>query len=242
VRRQVVERRTARLVADMLTAVTGQGGTGIEAGIDGYLVAGKTGTAQKADYVHGGYAEGLYIASFVGFVPAQDPALVIAVVIDEPIVDHYGGSVAGPVFRRIGEAALRHLGVPADTGGEVLADLERRERQRRRALREAGPQQPAADEPELVLERQPVDGEVIVPDVSGATPRRALAALHRAGLGFQVEGTGLVVAQSPSPGSIVQRGAAVRLVLERPDLRGERRAVPEASLAAVLPDAEGRTQ
>lgn len=242
VRRQVLERRTARLVADMLTAVTGQGGTGTEAAIDGYLVAGKTGTAQKADYVHGGYADGLYIASFVGFVPAQDPALVIAVVIDEPIVDHYGGTVAGPVFRRIGEAALRHLGVPADTGGEVLAELERSERQRRRALREAGVQPPAAEPAqELVLERQPVDGEVIVPDVAGQTPRRALAALHRAGLSFEVEGTGLVVAQSPSPGSIVQRGAAVRLVLERPDPRGDRRAVTGASLAAILPDAEGRT-
>ena len=111
-RRQVVPARVARLVADMLTAVTGPGGTGQPAAIDGFLVAGKTGTAQKADYVAGGYAEDRWLASFVGFVPANDPQIVMAVIVDEPVVAHYGGTVAGPVFRRVGEAALRHLGVP----------------------------------------------------------------------------------------------------------------------------------
>src|SRR5690606_9841955 len=172
VRRRVVRSDTARLVADMLTAVTGPGGTGREAAIDGYLVAGKTGTAQKANEMGTGYADDRWLASFVGFVPAERPRLVIAVVIDEPLIEHYGGAVAGPVFRRVGEAALRHLGVPADTGGEVLAELERAERQRRRALREAGPQATApVREPELIVERQPADGEVIVPDVSGETAR-----------------------------------------------------------------------
>ncbi len=75
VRRQVVPPATARLVADMLTAVTGPGGTGQQAAIEGYLVAGKTGTAQKADYVHGGYADDRWLASFVGFVPADWPRL-----------------------------------------------------------------------------------------------------------------------------------------------------------------------
>ncbi|MDQ3037514.1 MAG: penicillin-binding protein 2, partial [Myxococcota bacterium] len=133
VRRQVVPRGTARLVADMLTGVTGDEGTGLEAAIDGYLVAGKTGTAQKADYRRGGYEEGRYISSFVGFAPADAPRVVIAVVIDEPMIDHYGGVVAGPVFRRVGEATLRHLGVPASGGGEVLAEIERAARLRARA-------------------------------------------------------------------------------------------------------------
>lgn len=244
VRRQVIPARTARLVADMLTAVTGDGGTGTAAAIDGYLVAGKTGTAQKADYVRGGYAEGLYIASFVGFVPARDPRLVIAVVIDEPIVDHYGGSVAGPVFRRIGEAALRHLGVPADTGGEVLAELERMERARRRRAREERPQAatpPHAEAEPVIAERQPAEGEVLVPDVRGLTVRAALLALRRVGLSFSIEGTGLVSAQSPVPGAIAQRGSVVRILLERPERRAHRAAaVPPESLAAVLPAEPGR--
>ena len=130
VRRRVVPERVARLVGDMLTAVTGPGGTAEEAAIDGYLVAGKTGTAQKADYVSGGYAEDRWLASFVGFVPAEDPRLVISVVVDEPVIAHYGGVVAGPVFRRVGEQALRHLGVPASTGGEALADHARTQRRR----------------------------------------------------------------------------------------------------------------
>lgn len=242
-RRQVIPRRTARLVADMLTAVTGADGTGPEAAIDGYLVAGKTGTAQKADHRRGGYTEDLYVASFVGFVPAQDPRLVIAVVIDEPIVNHYGGPVAGPVFRRIGHAALRHLGVPAETGGEALAELEARRRRVRRARERAerqaranGEELTPESEPEpvaeMVVEREPREGEVIVPDVAGRTIRAALLELRRVGLGFHVQGTGLVFAQDPTPGSVVARGTRVQLMLERPDLRGDEPPAAPAAPAA----------
>jgi cell division protein FtsI (penicillin-binding protein 3) len=220
VQRQVIPQRTAQLVSDMLTAVTGDGGTGVEAAIDGYLVAGKTGTAQKADYEHGGYAEGKYIASFVGFVPANAPRLVIAVVIDEPVVDHYGGTVAGPVFRRIGEAALRHLGVPADTGGEALLELERRERERRRRERREGaqPAQASAAPAVIAPERMPGENEVAVPDVSGRGVRAAIVALRGVGLDVQVDGTGVVVEQMPSAGAVVARGSVVRVLLERPDV------------------------
>ena len=225
--RQVIPRRTARLVADMLTAVTGEAGTAPEAAIDGYLVAGKTGTAQKADHRRGGYTDDLYVASFVGFVPAQRPRLVIAVVIDEPIVNHYGGIVAGPVFRRIGHAVLRHLGVPAETGGEALADLERRREAAERAARRAGTEQTEAPGDEdlagapMIVEREPGDGEVVVPDVAGRTVRAALLELRRVGLSFHVQGTGLVFAQDPPPGAVIARGTAVRLMLERPDMRGD---------------------
>lgn len=235
VQRQVIPARTARLVADMLTAVTGEGGTGEDAAIDGYLVAGKTGTAQKADHRRGGYTEDLFVASFVGFVPAQDPRLVIAVVIDEPIVNHYGGAVAGPVFRRIGHAALRHLGVPAETGGEALAEIERRlERAERAGATAAAPEPVAA---EMVVEREPGEGEVVVPDVAGRTIRAALLELRRVGLAFHVEGTGLVFAQDPAPGAVVARGSAVRIMLERADFRGDDE--PPASVPA--PRAAGST-
>src|SRR6185369_478746 len=65
----------------------------------------------KADYVHGGYADGKWVSSFVGFAPARNPRLVISVAIDEPVIAHHGGTVAAPTFRRIMEASLRHLGV-----------------------------------------------------------------------------------------------------------------------------------
>ena len=101
--------------------------------MEGYLVAGKTGTAQKADFARGGYAPDAWIATFVGFVPANRPRLVISVVIDEPVIEHYGGTIAGPVFRRVAAEALRHLGVPPAKGGARLADLVKNLRDERQA-------------------------------------------------------------------------------------------------------------
>ncbi len=215
-RRQVVPRSTARLVADMLTAVTGEEGTGAEAAIPGYLVAGKTGTSQKADEVHGGYRaesdpEARWTASFVGFVPAESPRLVIAVIIDEPIISHYGGEVAGPVFRRVGEAALRHLGVPPVGSGDALTDLAAEIRQRARLHVASSP----AHE-EAAPEVEPGEDETRVPDLAGVTARHALVALAAAGLVGEIEGAGVVSSQTPAARAIVPRGAVVHAVLERP--------------------------
>lgn len=227
-RRQVVRADTARLVADMLTAVTGPGGTGEEAAIDGYLVAGKTGTAQKANYVGGGYAEDRWISSFVGFVPARNPRLVIAVVVDEPMIAHYGGEVAGPVFRRVGEAALRHLGVPASGGGQALAEHQRRERERerevrrmqreaRRVARAAGSPTSEAP-PQVITPTGEAEHEVRVPNLVGRTARAAVVELVRVDLVPELEGSGVVVGQEPAPFAIVPSGTRVRVVLRRPDL------------------------
>lgn len=106
-----VSPETARQVTQMLKAVVSQEGTGAQAAIEGFEVAGKTGTAQKADLRHGGYMRGRYMASFVGFVPANDPRLCLLVVMDEPQGDIYGGQVAAPTFREIARDALGILGV-----------------------------------------------------------------------------------------------------------------------------------
>jgi cell division protein FtsI (penicillin-binding protein 3) len=116
--RRVVSDRTARQMAAMMTSVVDEG-TGSAAAIPGYPVAGKTGTARKP-LDGGGYqdADGNYhyVATFAGFVPANNPALSVTVIIDEPTTDIYGGTVAAPVFRRLAEEGLRRLGVapPAD--------------------------------------------------------------------------------------------------------------------------------
>lgn len=205
-------------MSDMLTAVTGPGGTGVEAAIDGYLVAGKTGTAQKADYVLGGYADDAWTSSFVGFVPASHPRLVIAVVIDEPVIEHYGGLVAGPVFRRVGTAALRHLGVPADGSGDMLA----RRVEAARAEHVNSDRTVAAVAPVVAVEeRAPAPGEVRVPDLGGQVARRALVTLARAELLVDIEGSGIVVSQSPSAGDVVARGSTVRIVLSPPTFHND---------------------
>jgi cell division protein FtsI/penicillin-binding protein 2 len=95
-------------------------GTGRAAAIEGYTVAGKTGTAQKPD-PRGGYLPGKYVASFVGIVPATSPRIAILVLLDEPRGPYYGGVVAAPVFRRIASQALWHLRVPPD-GGPVVSE------------------------------------------------------------------------------------------------------------------------
>lgn len=104
---RVVSAKTARQMASILTGVVAEG-TGVEAGIPGYEVAGKTGTAQKPQ--NGGYGSS-FVASFVGFAPATRPALLTLVTLDDP-TPIYGGSTAAPTFTRIMEFALRHLGVP----------------------------------------------------------------------------------------------------------------------------------
>ena len=221
-RRQVVPPRVARLVSDMLTAVTGPGGTAPQAGIDGFLVAGKTGTAQKADSVAGGYADDRWLASFVGFVPAERPRLVMAVVVDEPVVAHYGGVVAGPVFRRIGEAALRHLGVPSEGGGEALEQHAREQRRRRRLARrasaEASDTAPEADVASDDAVGSVAAGQVRVPSFAGSTARAALVAAHQASLTLKFSGSGLVAAQRPRAGEAVEQGSPVEVVLH--DERG----------------------
>ena len=111
--RQVLDPDLAAELRAMLEAVVEPGGTGTRAAISGYRVAGKTGTVLKSG--PSGYAEEDYLASFVGFAPASDPRLVMAVTIDQPRGDlYYGGQVAAPVFSRVMGSALRMLNVPPD--------------------------------------------------------------------------------------------------------------------------------
>ena len=109
--RRVLSTKTARALSRILEGVVKEGGTGTQAAMEEWRVAGKTGTARKPDTVRGGYRPGAYVGSFIGFAPAEKPAVVVAVVIDEPTRGYYGGSVAAPVFREVTATALRRLGV-----------------------------------------------------------------------------------------------------------------------------------
>lgn len=110
---QVISRSTALAMSNMLELVTQPGGTAPLAQVNGYRVAGKTGTAHKL--VNGRYASDRYISSFVGYAPVSNPRLIIAVMLDEPSAGQYfGGAVAAPVFSRVMTGALRMLNVPHD--------------------------------------------------------------------------------------------------------------------------------
>ena len=110
--RQVVSTETALKVTEALKTVVQSGGTARRAALDYFSVAGKTGTAQKAS--RGGYVPGKYYSSFVGFFPADRPALCIYVALDEPTGDYYASLTAAPVFKAIGERAASYLGVKPD--------------------------------------------------------------------------------------------------------------------------------
>lgn len=107
---RVISAAVAAQVRTMLEGVLAPGGTASEVSVPGYTLAGKTGTAQIAE--NGGYSKTKFVASFIGFAPAQDPRLLIAVIVDQPQGEIYGGSVAAPAFGRIAAFALSYLGVP----------------------------------------------------------------------------------------------------------------------------------
>jgi cell division protein FtsI (penicillin-binding protein 3) len=220
VRRETVPAAVAKTVSEMLTAVVEDGGTGVEAAMPGFRVAGKTATAQKVDPATGKYSEDQYTASFVGFVPADKPRLVIAVVLDEPMIGRYGGDLAGPVFRRVAEASLRYLGVtPAHSipkikavsrGGD-LADATML------AIKEnTPPAKPDAPKPDVSAASvgPPAPNSVRVPDALGMGARAAVRAVGNAGLVPLVEGTGRLVKQFPTPGTPAPKGSSVRLIFE----------------------------
>jgi cell division protein FtsI (penicillin-binding protein 3) len=110
--RRVIDAAVAAQVREMLEGVLAVGGTASEVSVPGYSLAGKTGTAQVAE--NGTYSETKYVASFIGFAPAEDPQLLVSVIVDQPQGDIYGGSVAAPAFGRIAAFALPYLGVPAE--------------------------------------------------------------------------------------------------------------------------------
>ena len=110
--RQVISPTASRQMIEALKAVVTKDGTAPGAALKNYVVAGKTGTAQKAE--NGGYASGKYVSSFIGFLPADNPELCISVVMDEPKEGYYGGRVCGPVFKDIAERCASYLNIPPD--------------------------------------------------------------------------------------------------------------------------------
>lgn len=196
---QVLSPQTAATVTGLLVGVT-ENGTGKQARIDGFTVAGKTGTAQKVEPHSGRYSARDRMSSFVGYVPAEDPALVILVVIDTPRTATYGGVVAAPVFRAVAEYGLARRGV-LPSGTRLRADAAgqpvHRSGPAARAPREAdSPSLLPASATEIEL---PESGGL--PSFLGLSMRDALVRAHEEGWDVRLEGSGYVVGQDPPPGA-----------------------------------------
>ena len=136
VRRAVSEQTASTIARWLVGVIEDPKGTGKRARLDGWRVAGKTGTAQKADPVSGGYSEDRRFSSFVGFAPFETPRVVIGIFVDEPKGDVYGGEIAAPAFREVAEYALKMFGVsPSGSAARRGAAPAHRARRRRRRTR-----------------------------------------------------------------------------------------------------------
>jgi cell division protein FtsI (penicillin-binding protein 3) len=216
VRREVVPPYVAKTVTEMLTAVVEDGGTGVEAAMSGFRVAGKTATAQKVDSATGKMSSEKFTASFMGFVPAERPRLVVVVVLDEPMIGRYGGDLAGPVFRRVAEASLRYLGITAPAASKV-AKVTRANDPADQTMSAMHRSQDESESDAATARSGPVpvpQGSVKVPDASGMGARDAVRVLISAGLMPQIEGSGRLVKQTPSAGTAAPKGSSVRLLFE----------------------------
>lgn len=204
VRRTVTPETAATLTAIMEGVV--DRGTAKTSRIDGYAIAAKTGTAAKLE--NGAYSKQKYMASIVGFLPSRKPAVTVLVVIDSPRAgSYYGGVVAGPVFRRIAEAAIRHIGLPRTIDPERPVMVARRN---------AAPVLPVHYGIAPAQHTGPAPGpEGVMPDLRGLNARAAVRALARVGLAPRLAGLGVVTAQDPMAGTPIDPGGPVRLWLDR---------------------------
>lgn len=189
--RRVMGAREARILTRMLTRVTEDDGTGPKARVEPFQVAGKTGTAQKVK-PGGGYSHTDYMSSFVGFLPADDPRVVVLVAIDTPRGSHYGGVVAGPAFAEIARVALHALGVHRPSDQPLMASAS--------PGAEAAPPAPVAIDAALARARAEME-QGRTPDLAGLTLRQTHDLARRLKLTLKVKGWGRVAAQKPAPGS-----------------------------------------
>ena len=191
--------RIMELVVERGTAKTAQ--------VEGYTIAGKTGTAAKA--LPGGYSNTEYNVSFAGFVPSRDPQFTILVVIDSPSkVSAYGGTVSAPVFQKIAAAVLRHRGVPPTLNPPAPLLIARRDRQQQPVSGPAGP-------PVVTVADNTADSPTVFPNLVGASARDAARTLARLGVTVLMHGTGNVVNQRPAAGSPIDLADQATLWLDR---------------------------
>jgi cell division protein FtsI (penicillin-binding protein 3) len=186
---RVISEKTAAVLNEILKSVVARG-TGMHAALAEHVVAGKTGTAQKAG--RGGYTDKV-VASFGGYVPADRPQLAILVVVDEPKESEYGGTVAAPAFKEIAESTLRYLNVPPSVPARTI-DV-------------------AAPMLATFSQKHGSTAGSEVPDLRGLDARAAVALATSAGFRVRASGSGVVQTQQPLPGEALPNDHQVVLTL-----------------------------
>ena len=222
--RPALKPETTEALRSMFEGVTLHG-TAKKAQLDGYTAAGKTGTAQKVDPRTHAYSATKFIGSFVGFAPVKNPAVVIIVVIDEPLGSYHGGDVAAPVFREIAEQILPELGVAPDvefkSGPTMVAQTSKaspaqikvdslQTEQREASLPKIAARNFNGQASEIVL-AVASNRAALMPDLHGQSVRDVARTCAQLGLRLEARGDGHAVRQIPEPGAEVDAGQIVRV-------------------------------
>ena len=241
--RQVISQKTSKELRDILESVVTEG-TGRNAYLEGYQIAGKTGTAQKI-LPGGGYSTSEYIASFIGFAPADEPRIAVLVVVDAPQGVYYGGQVAAPVFKNIVLDTLRYLEVPPELKNEAtieekkitVPDVKAKKiGQATKDLKALGFKVQVEGQGEEIITQLPPAGtetfkgsnvvlytqdsesnQIVVPDLTGRTIKEASKILADLGLGMAPQGSGLAALQEPYPGIKVEKGTVIKIQFFSPN-------------------------
>ncbi|MDD5723098.1 MAG: penicillin-binding transpeptidase domain-containing protein [Syntrophales bacterium] len=203
--RRVISTETARRLASILTnVVEGEGGTGKNARIDNLSVAGKTGTSQKFDFSSGRYSSQRVDASFIGFFPAEDPQMVILVVLDEPKIDRWGGAAAAPVFRRVSEQILSCSSGSMDVRESAASE-------------ESGEAQiiQASTTMTDISYQATNDDESAIPDFGGMSLREVLKLAQSRGMEVKTAGSGWAMSQNPAPGVPIKKNQPCYVLFNR---------------------------
>jgi cell division protein FtsI (penicillin-binding protein 3) len=189
--RRVLSPKTSAQMREILGKVVEENGTGTQARIKGFLVGGKTGTAQKVEPGSGRYSATKRTASFIGFLPLNDPKLLILVVIDEPRGQVYGGVVAAPAFNQIAVKTAYYLGIqPTETAALVAA-------------RPPGSSAPGHATP---VSTARTAGVMVMPDLSGLSMGRVVDIMGGYSVKLSLIGSGVARAQTPTPGAVLVPG------------------------------------
>ena len=219
--RKILTRRICDEVTAALETVTEDGGTGAKAQLEGYRVAGKTGTAQAIDPATGTYSRNRHISSFIGYAVGVDPKLVILTSLDDPKGWLYFASdTAAPLFRNVLQIVANRFSLPTlpelQPPQPVLTDAKQMDKLRMPA---AHPEPVALQQDaELHWEGKSPDGTLLwqMPGLGGLTPREAFRALQGHRFQVEVHGVGVVRSQIPPEGKVIADGGLIRLNLSEP--------------------------
>lgn len=210
--RRVLTPEQAAQMRIMLNGVVSPGGTGMNAGVNGYMVAGKTGTAQKVNPNGRGYMKGVYVSSFAGFIPANNPKFVIYIAVDHPRKGFFGAAVAAPVFSRVASYAVRKEGLaPLLLNNAMTTEPEKKKSAK--STKGASEKSRAASP---VIEGDIVSASLdlgIVPDVTNMTLREVLRRFSGKDINIKFRGQGVVSGVEPPVGAPLPQSKELTVIL-----------------------------